>query len=90
MLFFSFRNVGDALLHLDAALGQRTGLDREQTDLERRSLRMHRGDLEPATLAPVASMPFKTDRRLTVMAVHSLADAGSSPCWPGILCRNER
>ena len=32
---------GDALLHLDAALRQRPGLDREQADLERRALRMH-------------------------------------------------
>jgi hypothetical protein len=28
----------DALLHLDAALGERAGLDREQADLERRAL----------------------------------------------------
>ena len=31
-----------ALLHLDAALGERTGLDREKTELERRGLRDRR------------------------------------------------
>ena len=36
---------GDALLHLDAALRQRPGLDREQADLERRALR----DARPAS-----------------------------------------
>src|SRR5205807_1798424 len=36
---------GDALLHLDAALCERAGLDREQADLERR-LRVHGGGLQ--------------------------------------------
>ena len=37
VLLFQVRN--DALFHLDAALGERAGLHRQQTQLERRSLR---------------------------------------------------
>src|SRR5260370_41804195 len=36
----------NALLHLDAALGERAGLDREQANLERRRLRNGRGKAE--------------------------------------------
>ena len=36
--FFSFRKVDNALLHLDAALRQRPGLDGQEADLERRAL----------------------------------------------------
>ena len=37
---------GDALLHLDAALRERAGLDGEQADLERRGLGVHIGRLQ--------------------------------------------
>ena len=63
---------GDALLHLDAALRQRAGLDGQQADLERRALGVHGRHPEVAALAPVASMPLSTVLRLTVMAFHSL------------------
>ena len=46
MLFFSFRIVEDALLHLDAALGERAGLDGEQAELEGRGLGVDRGCFE--------------------------------------------
>ena len=45
VLFFSFRIGEHALFHLDAALGERAGLHGEQTELERRGLRMNRGRL---------------------------------------------
>ena len=64
---------GDALLHLDAALRERAGLDGSSPTLNGAPWACTAGMLEVATPAPVASIPLNTVLRLTVMA--------STPCY---------